>query len=210
MTVMPYASDSPAAKILAYLQRHGEGTVRELEDLLGISTTAVREHLTHLEARDLVGARQVRQGPGRPKLMYSLLPRARELFPNKYGMLVTMLMRELAKHNDPELLRSLLDSVGKRLVAEYGVELTGATVGERLQSLRTILEERGIPVDIDPTSAGFQIFSCPYYDVAQEHPEICAMERGMWEQVLGETIRLEGAIREGRRSCHFIVDQDQQ
>jgi hypothetical protein len=44
--------------------------------------------------------------------------------------------------------------------------------------------------------------------VMQEHAGVCAMERRMVEQVLGEQIVLEGTIREGRRSCHFTVVQE--
>jgi DeoR family suf operon transcriptional repressor len=200
-------SDSPPARILAYLQRHSEATVRELEELLSMSTTAVREHLTHLETRGMIGARLVRQGPGRPKLVYSLLARAQEFFPKEYGTLVTLLMRELASQDDPERLQVLLDAVGSRLAAEYGVQIGNGSIEERLRRLRIALEERGIPADVDASTAQLQIYACPYHEVAQEHPEICAMERGMLQQVLGETIRLEGAIREGRRSCQFVIDR---
>ena len=81
MSVTPYTPDTQAGKILAYLQRHGEATVKDLEELLGISTTAVREHLTHLEVKDLLSTRLVRNGPGRPRLVYFLTARAQELFP---------------------------------------------------------------------------------------------------------------------------------
>lgn len=209
MTMMLYPPESPSGRILSFLQRQGEASIRELEELLGISTTAVREHLAHLEARHLIAARLVRQGPGRPKLVYSLQPRANELFPKEYGTLVTLLMRELSSRDNPGMLQSLLDAVGARLAVEYGVQLTGESLDQRMTSLCAILEERGIPVDVDlrKDKAGLQIYACPYYDVAQEHPAICAMERSMLEQVLGEEIRLEGAIREGKRSCHFVVDR---
>ncbi|GAB4110160.1 MAG: winged helix-turn-helix transcriptional regulator [Roseiflexaceae bacterium] len=207
MTAVTYAPDSPQARILAHLQRQDEATVRDLEELLGISTTAVREHLTHLEARGMIGARLVRQGPGRPKLVYSLLPRAQELFPKEYGTLVTLLMRELASSEHPERMQVLLDAVGARLAAEYGVQIGSGSFEDRFKRLRGALEERGIPVDIDAEQAKLHIYACPYHEVAQEHPAICAMERGMLQQVLGETIRLEGAIREGHRSCHFVVDR---
>ena len=65
MTSLPYPAESPAGKILAHLQRHGEATVKDLEELLQISTTAVREHLTHLQAKDMLATRLVRRGPGR-------------------------------------------------------------------------------------------------------------------------------------------------
>jgi predicted ArsR family transcriptional regulator len=210
MTATAYNADSPPGRILAHLQRNREATVREFEELLGISTTAVREHLTHLEAKGLVGTRLVRQGPGRPKLIYSLTARAQELFPKEYGTLVTLLMRELANRQNPELLQGLLDAVGSRLAAEYGVQIGSGSIEDRLRRLRIALAERGIPADVDTQLAELEIYACPYHDVAQEHPAICAMERGMLQQVLGESIRLEGAIREGHHSCHFVIDREKQ
>ena len=136
MTMMLYPPDSPSGRILGHLQRQGEASIRELEELLGISTTAVREHLAHLEARHLIGAKLVRQGPGRPKLVYSLQPRANELFPTEYGTLVTLLMRELSSRENPAMLQSLLDAVGARLATEYGVHLTGESLDQRLGKTR--------------------------------------------------------------------------
>jgi DeoR family suf operon transcriptional repressor len=200
-----YPGDTPAGKILAYLQRHGEATVKDLEELLGISTTAVREHLTHLHAKDLVTTRLVRQGPGRPHLVYFLTAVAQELFPKEYDTLVNLLLHEIANQEGPDRLQVLLDAVGARLAAEYRDQVSGADLVERLTALGGALEARGIPVELQPNGESFRLFSCPYLDVAQEHAGVCTMERRMIEQVLGERIILEGTIREGRRSCHFTV-----
>jgi predicted ArsR family transcriptional regulator len=203
-----YSSESPAGKILAYLQRHGEATVKDLEELLGISTTAVREHLTHLQAKDLVLTKLVRSGPGRPHAVYSLTDEAQNLFPKEYDTLTTMLLREIASQEGPDRLQVLLDAVGARLANEYRGQVSGAALPERLAALRMALEQRGIPVELLPAGDSFQLFACPYFDVAQEHAGVCAMERHMVEQVLGEHVILEGTIREGRRSCHFTVVPD--
>ncbi len=200
-----YSRETPAGKILAHLQRHGEGSIKDLEELLGTSTTAVREHLTHLEARGLVAVRQVRNGPGRPRLVYSLSARAQELFPKEYDTLVTLLMREIAFREGPAGLQELLDAVGERLAEEYRRQISGGNLAERLSALRQVLEARGIPTEVRPESVGFQLFACPYHEVAQEHAGVCAMERQMLEQVLGERITLDGTIREGRRSCQFTL-----
>jgi DeoR family transcriptional regulator, suf operon transcriptional repressor len=205
MTVTPYPPETQAGKILAHLQRHGEATVKDLEELLGISTTAVREHLTHLEAKDLLGTRLARSGPGRPRLVYFLTPRAQELFPKQYDTLVTMLMREIASRQGPEQLQVLLDAVASRLAEEYRGHMDGEGLAERLEQLRAALEARGIPAEVQSSGSGFRVFACPYLDVAQEHAAVCAMERRMLESVLGETIHLEGTIREGGRSCHFTL-----
>src|SRR5215213_1867124 len=108
MAATIFTSQSPAGKILDYLQRHGEATVKDLEELLGISTTAVREHLTHLQAKDLVATRLVRQGPGRPHAAYFLTDEAHSLFPKEYDTLTTMLLREIASQDGQARLQVLL------------------------------------------------------------------------------------------------------
>jgi predicted ArsR family transcriptional regulator len=205
MSTTLYSSESPAGKILTYLQRHGEATVKDLEELLGISTTAVREHLTHLQAKNLVTTKLVRRGPGRPHALYFLTDAAQELFPKEYDTLTTMLLREITSREGPDRLQILLDAVGVRLADEYRGQVVGAELPERLATLREALERRGIPVELLPDGDSFKVFACPYLDVAQEHAGVCSMERHMVEQVLGEQVVLEGTIREGHRSCHFTV-----
>lgn len=211
MTAITYAPESPASRILAHLQRHGEATIRELEELLEISTTAVRDHLTHLEARGMVGTRLVRQGPGRPKLVYSLRPRVHELFPKEYGKLVILLLRELATREDTKQLQVLLGAVGAQMAKEYSTQIGDGGIEDRLQRLYTDIAERGIPIDMDAQDGTevthMQLYACPYHDVAREYPAICEMERAMFEQVLGKRIQLQGTIREGKRNCCFVVDR---
>jgi predicted ArsR family transcriptional regulator len=208
MSAARYTSESPAGKILTYLQRHGEATVKALEELLGISTTAVREHLTHLQAKNLVATKLVRHGPGRPHAIYFLTDAAQNLFPKEYDTLTTMLLREIASREGPDRLQSLLDAVGARLADEYRGHVSGAELPDRLAALREALERRGIPVELLPNGESFQLFACPYLDVAQEHAGVCSMERRMVEQLLGAQVVLEGTIREGRRSCQFTVVQE--
>jgi DeoR family transcriptional regulator, suf operon transcriptional repressor len=205
MTATPYANDSPVGKILAHLQRHGEATVKDLEEVLGVSTTAVREHLTHLQARDLVATRLVRSGPGRPHLAYFLTSKAQSQFPKQYDTLINLLLREIAGQEGPERLQLILDAVAGRLADEYGAHAPGEELADRLEALRGALEAHGIPAEVMPADDGVEVFACPYLDVAQEHASVCAMELRMVEQLLGEHVALEGTIREGRRSCHFMV-----
>src|SRR4051812_17073932 len=117
MTATPYINESPASKIMAHLQRHGEATVKELEEVLDVSTTAVREHLTHLQAKDLVATKLVRYGPGRPRLVYFLTPKAQSQFPKQYDILVNLLLREIAGQEGPDRLQLILDAVAERLAA---------------------------------------------------------------------------------------------
>lgn len=205
METATITAGSPAAIIVDHLQRHGEATVRDLTSVLGVSATAVREHITHLQAKRLIDSRLVRHGPGRPHQVFFLTQHAQNLFPKEYDTLVTLLLREIMSREGPEGTEHLLEAVSKRLAEEYRGQITGEELEQRLAALRTALESRGIPVAVKPASDGLQIFACPYLDVAQEHAAVCTMEQRMLEQLLGETLYIEGTIREGRKSCHFYV-----
>jgi DeoR family suf operon transcriptional repressor len=208
MAAMLYATDSPAGRILAHLQRHGEATVKELEQVLQVSTTAVREHLTHLQARDLVANKLVRRGPGRPHQAFFLTPAAQELFPKQYDTLINVLLREIAERDGRDQLQLILDAVAVRLAEDYGAQISGAELSERLLTLRNVLESRGIPTEVQDSGAGFALFACPYLEVANEHASVCSMERRMLEQLLGTRLQINHSMREGHRSCHFtIIDE---
>ena len=45
--------------------------------------------------------------------------------------------------------------------------------------------------------------SCPYYELAEADRAVCAMERKMFEKVLGRGLRLSQCRLDGHRSCDF-------
>lgn len=205
MMVIGYSAASAAGQILQYLQRNGEATVKDLAALLGVSPTAVRDHLVHLQAEGLIEARAERYGPGRPRLVYTLSEVARSRFPKQYDRLITGLLRELIALEGPDKVEQLLERVSRRLADEYADRMAGTGMEERLGELRRLLELRGVPAEVAETGDGIRLFACPFYDIAQDHPEVCSMERQMIEYVLGEKLLLESTIREGAHTCRFVV-----
>ncbi len=204
-----FSGSSSVSLILQHLQRHGQATVKELEEVLGVSTTAVREHLAHLQAESLVSTSTVRRGPGRPRLVYTLTRKAHNLFPKQYDLLINLLLKEIAAVGGAEQVDLLLERVGKRLAGEYADRISGHDIPARLAELRALLEARGIPAEVHQSGDGLHIFACPYFDVAQKHGEVCAMERQMLEEVLGGKVELEHSIREGHHRCRFVVNKEQ-
>ena len=67
--------ESPLWQIIEYLQRNGSATIKELEDLLHVTTTAVRQHLNTLQAEGYIERRVVHAGVGRPHHAYFTTPR---------------------------------------------------------------------------------------------------------------------------------------
>ena len=204
MQSTPFSADSSVGQILTFLQRNGEATIRELEVELGVSTTAVREHLINLDARGYIATRLIRNGRGRPRIVYSLTEQARDVFPRSYDTLVTVLLDEIARQQGEQGLTQLLDSVSERLAEGY--QRTGKNdLESRMGNVQKMMESRGIPVEIQPDSHGFTFYACPYHEVALEHAGVCAMEKHMLEQVLGHSIINDTSIRSGSRVCSFSV-----
>ncbi len=206
MEVIGFPPTSPASTILQYLRRHGQATIKDLEGVLGVSTTAVREHLAHLQSQVLVSTSTMRYGPGRPRLVYTLTDKAQKLFPKHYDLLINLMLQEIAAEEGMEKVEQLLQRVSMRLASEYSNRINGADVHERLAELRAKLEAQGIPSEVQPSGDGIRIFSCPFHDVAQEHAEVCTMERQMLEQVLGKKVVQGHSMLEGHHHCCFNVD----
>ena len=56
--------ESPTSQILEHLQRKGSATIKDFEQLLGVTTTAVRQHLNTLQAEGYIERRRVSVGVG--------------------------------------------------------------------------------------------------------------------------------------------------
>ena len=61
-------------------------------DDLGVTASAVRQHLTGLVASGLVTHSELKGAPGRPKHVYHLTPAAEALFPKTYSELTNELL----------------------------------------------------------------------------------------------------------------------
>jgi DeoR family transcriptional regulator, suf operon transcriptional repressor len=207
MEVLGFPDTSPASIVLQHIRRHGKVTIKELEHVLGVSTTAVREHLYHLQSQGLLETSSVRYGPGRPRLVYTLTDKAQKLFPNHYDLLINLLLQEIANEEGVGRVEQLLERVSTRLANEYTDRMSGEDILTRLGDLRTMLEDTGIPAEVPPTGDGIHIYACPFHDVAQEHAEVCAMDRQMLEQVLGQEVVQAHSIRDGHHTCCFNLGE---
>ncbi len=199
---------SPAWRIIEYLQRHSSATVKELEQVLGITTTAVRQHLQTLQAEGYVDRRPVHSGVGRPHYVYVATEAARRLFACHCDDLAVTLLEEMLAQEGPQKVAHLLQRVSTRLADRYAPEVTATDLRRRVEQMAQALGAQGVLAEVQQKEGEtivLRTYNCPYYDLAQEHREICAMDQAMMQQVLGSDVSLQACMLDGNGGCAFVI-----
>lgn len=203
-----HPKESPTRQIIEYLQRHNSATIKDLELLLGVTTTAVRQHLGSLLGEGYIRRQSIHAGVGRPAHAYVLAEKARELFACHCDDLALTLLQEVFVVEGAERAQLLLDRVGDRLAARYAGSVRALGLRDRVGEMAAALEQRGVLTDIagpDANTIVLTAYNCPFHELAQEHREICAMDEKMMQQVLGTDVSLSSCIMDGHARCSFVV-----
>ena len=209
MSVSP-DQNSPAWQILEYLQRNPSATIKDFEILLGVTTTAVRQHLNALQASGYLDRREERSGVGRPRYIYVATDAARELFACRCDVLALTMLQEMYGMVGSEQMGTLLKRVGVRLAEGYAASVNATELQHRVEEMAGALGRQGVLTDVsvaDNSTIALKMYNCPYHDLAIAHREICEMDQLMMQQVLGADVSLEDCIMDGHGSCSFVIPQ---
>ena len=200
-------SSTPAGKVLKAIQLRGKASIKDVAADLGVTASAVRLHLTQLEARGVIQAEKVREGVGRPYYVYSVTPGAHSLFYKDYGELTRLLLAEVAQTQGPDALQGVLRRVGDRLAAIYRDQVWGQELADRVRSRAELLDQRGVAVEIEKTGQGYVLreYGCPYHNVAVENRAVCEMERQVMARLLRSGVKLTQCVLDGYRGCEFTI-----
>jgi predicted ArsR family transcriptional regulator len=200
--------DSSDRPLLDLIRRKGPLTVAEMAEALGVTATAVRVRLSRLVGSGFVERRTEHGKRGRPRHTYQASVEAHRRLGQNYADLAVVLWEEMMRTvEDRKLRRLLFTRVTERLAELYRSQVRGEGWEGRLVQLGSVLHERGIEAEVahhDGDNTPFlRQLSCPYFELAETDPAICALERKMFEKVLGRGLRLSQCRLDGHRSCDF-------
>jgi DeoR family transcriptional regulator, suf operon transcriptional repressor len=202
--MFPTVTDSDEHVVNLLRKQEGAG-IGELAQALGVTATAVRQRLGRLMDEGLVWREEVaRAGRGRPSHRYQLTEKGRRFGGNNYADLVDVLWAEIRSIENADIQTGLLKRIAKQL-AERAGELHGATLEEKMQQLADLMQERHIPFEVDRSGElpVLTAVACPYPDLVEHDKSICAMERMLFSEVLGESMRLTDCRPHGDSCCSF-------
>jgi len=208
-------ANTPAGRILKAIQLRGRASIKEIAADLGVTTSAVRLHLSQLQASDAIRAEMVREGVGRPHYVYSATARAHSLLQRDYGELTRLLLAEVTEMHGPDALQEVLRSVGKRLADMYRDDVERRQYGDqeladRVDAWMELLDRRGVTAEIERTTDGYVLreYGCAYQNVAVENRAICEMERQVMTRLLESGVKLTQCVLDGHHGCHFAIVEE--
>jgi predicted ArsR family transcriptional regulator len=201
------AMQATRQEILDYLRRHGRGSVKDLGELLGLTSTGIRQHLTVLERDGLIEGREERGRVGRPALVYALSNRGHSLYPKKYDVLAAALIEEVKAMVGARGLQKLMRNVAARFSEPYLGRMEGKGLGERVEEVARIIEEEGCLVETAAKSGEFVLFryTCPLQAVAVAHTVLCAMDTEFVRRLTGAEAKLKSCIARGDPLCIYTI-----
>ena len=196
-------------EILTILKQKGEATVDELAGKLDLTPVTVRHHLDILRADGLVEASAIRRrrGPGRPQYVYTLTSEASSHFPTNYDGLSNELLDEIKAKLDTAAVEDLLGSIAGRRLEQAPRFNPDLALEDRIEKLVAYMVQQGHIANWEKTDNGWFIHAsnCPYQNVATNHPELCAMDQYLWEQLSGAKVVCRQRITDGAHSCIYQI-----
>jgi predicted ArsR family transcriptional regulator len=193
--------------ILRLLLEQKDGlSVDELATRLGITRTAVREHLAGLERDRIVTPAASRPSTGgRPSRPYALTERGHALFPKHYDLLARLLIEDLAERGE-ENVGEALATMGTRLAARMKGEVAGSTLAERGASVARLMNGLGYEASFRAGDAPMiEALNCVYHDLAAGNPTICALDLALVGGLAEAEVEHRSCMARGDNACTFCL-----
>jgi predicted ArsR family transcriptional regulator len=205
---MSSAGQTTDVDVLQLFRARGPLGVAELSSEIAVTPTAIRQRLGRLLAQGLIERKAIRNGRGRPKHRYRLTPKGVRFTGSNFADLAQVLWSQINSVEDFEARRTALRRVLRLLVERYANLIEGRTTAERMRSLAGILAQRRVPFSVEePVDAAhlpmLTAHACPYPELAETDRTVCALERALFSELLGENVRLLRCRLDGAPDCRF-------
>ena len=203
------AGRSTRMEVLELLRRKRECSAETIASDLGVTTNAVRQHLSNLERDGFVVSHPERSGRGRPALLFSLTERADSVFPKRYGQLATMVLQEVQEMGGPQALDEVFARVAERHAHGIEHELIGLDFDEKLRRVVAWIGRAGTLAEQSEAPEGVKvtIHNCPFRNTALKFPQVCSITPQLITRLLGAPVSQADSIHRRDPYCSFVVQR---
>ncbi len=173
-----------------------------------ITVSGARQHLMALERDGLIVHREMRDGPGRPKHLYSLTTAGDALFPRTYAELTNELLQYVGDE-DPDLVGKIFERRGQRRLQQAQARTAGLPFDARVRAIAQQLDDDGSLAEFRQIADDvFMIIehNCTVLSVANRYSYACASELGFLQAALPEAdvVRVAHQVTSGHVCAYEI------
>ena len=206
--MMPPTANSRQEIMNQLLERRAGATLDELVAAVGLSRTAVNQHLATLESEGCVRKTTPRKTGGRPQHVYVLTEEGANRFPKQYSWFSKLLIRTLREQMGEEQASQYMYDLGVRLSADLIPRLVGKNRAERIAEIVKIMNETGFVARTLPPGEAEKLprvecKNCVYHDLSKDYPEVCRFDIGFLSGLTGADIDHEACMQRGGDACRF-------
>lgn len=182
-------------------------TVDELSERIGITRTAVRQHLAALETAGLVAPGSTRPSGGRPQQLYLLTAEGKELFPRRYSWLAQLVLESVKKESGADALRERMAAMGATVAAQLRLQHPGLkTRQEKVEKLAELMDQLGYNAAAAIATNGTPAIdadNCVFHELALKNPEVCAFDLALMAGFTDSKIDHQECMARGGHVCRF-------
>ena len=207
-------------KILELLLHDVAMSAGEVSDRLQIQKSAARVHLESLKTVGAIKSKFQIEKMGRPKKVYELTEKGRELFPRKYDMFLNLVLNKIAgiKGEDEatEIVESVADDLAAGIRARISHENSGGNLESSLRIINDASNEMGfvssLEKDEKDNSYCIQSKNCILYKVASSNQRtIC---HGLHDRIISKSldqgkpgikVELKECMALGNEYCRHVI-----
>lgn len=205
---MPINGESQQQVMTVLLERKAGATVDELVEAVGLSRTAINQHLLVLEREHYVRRASPRKTGGRPGRIYVLTERGTNHFPKQYSWFSRLLLETMRESFSEEKLNAFMYDLGVKKSAELIPRLVGKTRGERIDEIVAVMNETGFvartvtPPKVDKLPV-IECKNCVYHDLSKDFPAVCRFDIGFLSGLMGAEVEHQACMQRGADACRF-------
>ena len=119
--------------IINLLKINAKMTIKEVSTQLDMSSMGVRQHLSSLEREGLVEYYRQKSSRGRPKYIYTLTDKAKEIFPESYKSFAIEILEEAENIGGGDLVNQLLTKRMESQIQSYEKRLQGKNLNKKIK-----------------------------------------------------------------------------
>jgi predicted ArsR family transcriptional regulator len=205
---MAITGNSQQQVLTRLLERRSGATLDELVTAVGLSRTAVNQHLIALERDGYVRKATPRKSGGRPQHVYVLTEEGTNLFPKQYSWFSKLLIQTLRDQLGEDKAAQYMYDLGVKMSADLIPRLVGKNRAERIAEIVKIMNETGfLAKTVSPTDPEklprVECRNCVYHDLSKSYPEVCRFDIGFLSGLMGAEVEHLACMQRGSDACRF-------